>query len=403
MPAATLDPLNNGPSNPLATRVGSFKITRFAGESVRAYIPVDLPPVPPLVLEHMHVALERANQGVGRLDGVSSLIPDISLFLYGYIRREAVLSSQIEGTQSSLSDLLLFENEEAPGVPMDDVQEVCNYVAAMNHGLQRLQGGFPLSLRLMREIHGILLAQGRGALKTPGEFRTSQNWIGGTRPGNAFFVPPPPEEVPQLLSRLEKFLNEESPKLPVLIRAGLIHVQFETIHPFLDGNGRLGRLLISLQLWQERVLREPLLYLSLYLKKHRDIYYSLLTAVRNEGRWEDWLDFFLEGIHYTANEGVSTAVRLQTLFRDDERRVLAMGKGSDLGMQIFRHIQARPVFSIKTMSKLTGKTFPTTAAAIGKLEKMGLVREITGRERDRIYSYYDFVSILNEDTVVRAA
>lgn len=398
MSAATLGFLNNDPSNPLATRVGSHRLTKFAGELVRSYIPVDLPPVPPVVLEHMHLALERANQGVGRLDGVSSLIPDISLFLYGYIRREAVLSSQIEGTQSSLSDLLLFENEEAPGVPIDDVQEVCNYVAAMNHGLRRMQGGFPLSLRLIREIHGILLSQGRGAMKTPGEFRTSQNWIGGTRPGNAFFVPPPPDEVPQLMGKLEKFLNEEAPKLPVLVRAGLIHVQFETIHPFLDGNGRLGRLLISLQLCQERVLREPLLYLSLFLKKHRDTYYQLLTTVRNEGRWEDWLDFFLEGIHYTSNEGVSTAVRLQNLFRDDERRVLGMGKGSDLGMQIFRNMQAKPVFSMKTMSKLIGKTFPTTAAAVGKLEKMGMVREITGRERDRVYSYYDFVRILNEDT-----
>ena len=245
-----------------------------AGESVRAFIPVPLPPDPPVDLNGLQVALEQANQTVGRLDGIASVLPDPSIFLYMYIRKEALLSSQIEGTQSSLSDLLLYEADEAPGVPVNDTREVSNYVAAMDHGLRRLREDFPLSLRLIREIHGILLAEGRGQDKDPGEFRRSQNWIGGTRPGNALFVPPPPHAVHDCLGALETFIHAETPDLPLLVKAALVHVQFETIHPFLDGNGRLGRLLITFMLCERGILREPLLYLSLFFKQNRQTYYE---------------------------------------------------------------------------------------------------------------------------------
>lgn len=239
---------------------------------MRAFVPPPLPPAPPVRLEGLQQILGQANQALGRLDGLASTLPDLSLFLYAYVRKEAVLSSQIEGTQSSLSDLLLYENNETPGVPLQDVQEVSNYVAAMNHGLKRLRSGFPLSLRLMCEIHNILLAKGRGSDKQAGEFLRSQNWIGGSRPGNAVFVPPPPELVLGCMSDLELFVHEEKSKLPLLIKAALIHVQFETIHPFLDGNGRLGRLLITFLLCAHDAIQEPILYLSLYFKKHRSAY-----------------------------------------------------------------------------------------------------------------------------------
>src|SRR5271155_3347634 len=248
-----------------------YVISTVSGERVRAFVPPPLPPGPAaLDLTSLQAILAQANQAVGRLDGMTSALPDLKLFLYSYVRKEAVLSSQIEGTQSSLSDLLLYENAETPGVPLDDVQEVSNYVAALNHGLKRMRGGFPLSLRLIREIHEVLLAKGRGSHAQPGEFRKSQNWIGGTRPGNAAYVPPPPEYVMDCLGDLEGFLHSEENSLPLLIRAGLAHAQFESIHPFLDGNGRVGRLLITLLLVADGVLTGPLLYLSLYLKQNRD-------------------------------------------------------------------------------------------------------------------------------------
>jgi len=274
-----------GEKNP---RLGTYVVKKFGEESFRAFVPPPLPPDPPVKLEALQRLLEEANQALGRLDGLASILPDPSLFIYLYVRKEAVLSSQIEGTQSSLSDLLLFESEEAPGVPIEDVQEVSNYVAAMNHGLRRLHEGFPLSLRLIREIHKVLLSRGRGSDKHPGEFRTSQNWIGGTRPGNAAFVPPPPEKIMECMGALETFLHHESRDLPVLIKAALAHVQFETIHPFLDGNGRLGRLLITFLLRVAGAIGEPILYLSLYFKTHRQQYYELLDRVRTAGDWEAW-------------------------------------------------------------------------------------------------------------------
>src|SRR5438132_9551599 len=289
------------------SRLGTYVVKTFKDESFRAYVPPPLPPDPPLALQPLLALLEQANQALGRLDGLASVLPDPSLFIYLYVRKEAVLSSQIEGTQSSFSDLMLFESAEAPSVPLEDVQEDSNYVAAMNHGLRRLRGDFPLSLRLIREIHKILLSNGRGSQKRPGEFRESQNWIGGTRPGNAAFVPPPPEKMTECLDALEKFLHREKEDLPILVKAALVHVQFETIHPFLDGNGRLGRLLITFLLCVERALTEPLLYLSLFFKTHRQLYYELLQKVRTDGDWEGWVRFFMEGVETTADQAVATA------------------------------------------------------------------------------------------------
>lgn len=280
---------------------GSYQVTSVAGERVRAFVPAPLPPKPALELDGpLQQVLELAVLALGRLDSVATLLPDEALFLYAYVRKEAVLSSQIEGTQSSLSDLFVYELDEAPGVPINDVHEVSNYVAALNHGLQRLREDFPLSNRLIREIHGVLLSDGRGSEKTPGEFRRSQNWLGGARPGDAVFVPPPHTAVPDCMTELERFLHARDDGLPILLRAGLAHVQFETIHPFLDGNGRVGRLLITLLLCHAGVLRQPLLYLSLYLKQNRSAYYELLDHVRRTGDWEAWLMFFLDGVKATS-------------------------------------------------------------------------------------------------------
>ena len=284
------------------TAPGSRYVTStLSGEKVRAFVPPPLPPDPrALDLASLQAILAEANQAIGRLDGTTSTLPDLKLFLYSYVRKEAVLSSQIEGTQSSLSDLLLYENAETPGVPLDDVQEVSNYVAALNHGLKRMRDGFPLSLRLIREIHEVLLATGRGSHAQPGQFRKSQNWIGGSRPGNAAYVPPPPEYVADCMGQLETFIHQEGTALPLLIKAGLVHAQFESIHPFLDGNGRVGRLLITFMLCAEEVLREPVLYLSLFFKKHRRLYYDRLNETRESEGWTAWLDFFLQGVRDTA-------------------------------------------------------------------------------------------------------
>ena len=302
---------------------GIYRTCSVAGEHYRAYLPAPLPPDPPLVIDaRLQEMLERANRALGRLDGIAAVLPDTALFLYFYVRKEALLSSQIEGTQSSLSDLLLFEGEQSTAAPLDDVREVSSYVAALDHGIKRIrQDGFPLSLRLMREMHAILLRQGRGASMSPGGFRRSQNWIGGSRPGNARFVPPPPEEVMNCLGALEKFLHDDPQPTPLLIKAALAHVQFETIHPFLDGNGRMGRLLITLLLCDAGALSEPLLYLSLYFKTHRDAYYDWLQRVRETGDWEGWLEFFLSGVEETAEGAVSTAKRILGLFEADRARI----------------------------------------------------------------------------------
>jgi Fic family protein len=369
----------------------------IAGEHYTAYVPRPLPPAPPLDLTDIYPLLDQANAAIGRLDGISMVLPDPALFLYMYVRKEAVLSSQIEGTQSSLSDLLLFESAEAPGVPIDDVTEVSCYVAAMNYGLERLKE-FPLSLRLLREIHEKLMTNARGGNKQPGEFRASQNWIGGSRPGNARFVPPPPERLMETLGALEKFLHDETVKLPVLIKAALAHVQFETIHPFLDGNGRLGRLLITFILCAEGLLKQPMLYLSLYLKANRQAYYDHLQNVRETGDWESWIKFFLQGVVETANQAASTAQALVALFAKD-RMIIQSSDISTSTMQLtYDALLKQPVTNTRRLRELTGKPLPTLLRALDGLQQLGIITEITGKERNKVFAYRAYLDILNQGT-----
>jgi len=376
---------------------GRYQITRTGEEEVRAFIPHPLPPEPPVDLANARQSLlERATLALGRLDSITLLLPDPGVFLYAYVRREAVLSSQIEGTQSSLSDLLLFELEEAPGVPLDDVVEVSNYVAALEHGVARLRGGFPLSNRLLREVHRTLLSRGRGSDKQPGEFRRSQNWIGGTRPGNALFVPPPAADVEDCMAALERFIHDRSAPYPALVKAALAHVQFETIHPFLDGNGRVGRLLIALFLHDSGVLSQPLLYLSLYFKHHRAEYYRLLDLVRVEGNWEAWLDFFLEAVADAASGAVETARRLVALFEADGARVRSRGRSSTGALRVLDALKARPLISLNDAVRRTGVTFPTAAKGMAALVDLGIARELTGQRRNRVFAYQRYLAILNE-------
>ena len=376
-------------------RIGTIRITAVGGEQVRAYVPQPLPPEPPLNLAPLLTRIEAANQALGRLDGITAILPAPPLFIYMYLRKEALLSSQIEGTQSSLSDLLLFEHDELPMVPLDDVLEVSNYVAAIDHGLRRLREGFPLSLRLIKEIHQILLSKGRGASKEPGEFRRSQNWIGGTRPGNALFVPPPPDELTTCLSSLENYLHATETH-PALLRAALAHVQFETIHPFLDGNGRLGRLLITLLLCEAGALREPVLYLSLYLKTHRQTYYDLLQAVRERGDWEAWVAFFLDGVTETATQAVDAARRLITLFENDRNRVTELGRSATSALRVHELLQRSPFLSVASASKALGLSVPTVQKSLDHLLQLGIIRETTGKQRRRLYAYTDYMRILDE-------
>jgi len=376
-------------------RLGTFVETSVAGERVRAFVPPPLPPVPPVDLSALVTRLSAAERALGRLDGVSVLLPNKELFLYMYVRKEAVLSSQIEGTQSTLSDLLRFETEAVAGAPLDDIREVSNYVDAMMYGLDRM-ATLPISLRLIREMHDRLLDGGRGATQNPGEFRSSQNWIGGTRPGNAMFVPPPPNEVMNCLSDWEQFLHSETRDIPPLIKAGLLHVQFETIHPFLDGNGRLGRLLITLFLCAEGVLRQPLLYLSLYLKTHRADYYRLLQEVRERGAWEAWLEFFLDGIAETANQAFETANRIASLLAEDRGRIVSDADRTGSVLQVHDLMRTRPFLTAAAAVEHSGLTMPTVNAALAQLQALGLVEEITGRKRDRVFAYRAYLDILSD-------
>jgi len=380
---------------------GRYTITSTVGETVRAFIPTALPPHPPIDWSpQLREKFDRALLALGRLDSVSILLPEPSLFLYTYIRKEAVLSSQIEGTQSSLSDLLLFELDLKPGVPLQDVREVSNYVAALNHGLQRLKEGFPISLRLLKEIHGILLSTGRGSDRTPGEFRRSQNWIGGTRPGDAVFVPPPPENVVECMGSLEMFLHDRPVRTPTLLKAALAHVQFETIHPFLDGNGRLGRLLITLLLCAEKVLKDPLLYLSLFFKVHRQRYYELLNDVRFSGDWEAWLDFFAEAVTETATQSAETTRQLVELSSDDRKRIGQLGRIGGSALQIHQALLQCPIARASWMVEKTNLSAATVNKCLRCLEELGIVRELTGRKRNRVYSYAKYVEIMNRGTEV---
>ncbi|TDN67256.1 Fic family protein [Paraburkholderia sp. BL10I2N1] len=378
-------------------RLGRFVETAVGGEIARAFVPPPLPPEPPIDVLSLLDRLSLAERAVGRLDGITMLLPRQELFLYMYVRKEAVLSSQIEGTQSTLTDLLRFETEAQAGQPIDDIREVSNYVDAMMYGLDRLQE-LPLSLRLIREMHARLLQSGRGGTKSPGEFRRSQNWIGGTRPGNALYVPPPVDELDTSLDALEKFMHEDRSRLPALIKAGLLHVQFETIHPFLDGNGRIGRLLVTLFLNVHGVLRSPLLYLSLYLKTHRADYYRLLQEVRERGAWEAWLEFFLAGVAETANQAFDAATRIVGLFKDDRERITAESERAGSALRVHDLLQQNPFLTANLLVERTGLTAPTVNAALADLERLGVVEEVTGRRRGRVFGYRRYLAILGEGT-----
>ncbi len=375
-------------------RLGRHKETSFGEERIRAFIPPPLPPTPPIDLSQIVGRLSAADRAIGRLDGITALLPDHALFLYMYVRKEAVLSSQIEGTRSTLSDLLRFETDATDGQPIDDIREVSNYVDATMYGLDRLKT-FPISLRLLREMHERLLRSGRGQTKSPGEFRRSQNWVGGTRPGNAMYVPPPVDELGACLDELEKFIHRQAPELPPLVKAGLIHVQFESIHPFLDGNGRLGRLLVTLFLCAEGVLNQPLLYLSLYLKRHRETYFRLLQEVRERGAWEAWLEFFLDGVAETAQQAWRTADGIVDMFARDRAKISA-GQRATSALRVHEKMQKSPFLTASKARDLTGLTLPTINTAFAELQRLDIVTEITGKARGRVYSYKAYVDLLDE-------
>jgi Fic family protein len=394
------DPYSQPRPNPgRSDRAGTFRPVTGGGETYYAFHPKPLPPDPALEIDvELQRLLDMANQALGRLDGVTLLLPDPDLFLYSYIRKEAVLSSQIEGTQSSLSDLLLFEHDVASGAPIADVQETSNYIAAMNHGLTRVRGGFPLSLRLIKEVHERLMAGGRGGQSAPGEFRRTQVWIGGTRPGTALCVPPPHDEVVPAMGALEKFLHDDPTPTPILIKAALTHAQFETIHPFLDGNGRVGRLLVTLLLCAEgQVLSQPLLYLSLYLKQHRDEYYRQLMAIRTDGEWEAWLRFFLEGVVDVAQSATETTQKIIRLFADDRQKVVGLGRAAGSAVRLHDLATRELAFTIAQAAHKLGVSEVTAGKAAGHLNDLGIVEEKTGKARNRVFMYQSYLNLLQEE------
>ena len=377
-------------------KTGYLEVVSTASEPFKAFTPYPLPPEPPLNFRNdLLKALENTNRALGRLDGLPTFFPDISLFLYFYVRKEALLSSQIEGTQSSFSDLLLYEMKVSPGVPIKDVEEVSSYVAALNYGIEGLKE-FPICSRLLRNIHGVLLSKGRGQRRAPGIYRTSQVWIGGSAPGDAVFIPPPSHKVEDCIASLENFINSDS--VPTLIKAALAHVQFETIHPFLDGNGRLGRLLITLILFAEKALSQPLLYLSLFFKKNRSAYYDWLQRVRSEGDWEGWLRFFLSGVHETAEQAVLTAKKINDLFELDREMIRNRGEGlANSMLAIHDFLMKNPMTNAGNIaSGLANISRPTVYKALRVLEAIGIIEETTGRVRGKIFLYKSYFDLLKE-------
>lgn len=376
---------------------GRYVVTAAAGERVRAFVPAPLPPNPPVRWPPaLRAIFDDALVALGRLDALTQLLPNKALLLYSFVRKEAVLSSMIEGTQSSLADLLLFEVDEDPGVPLEDAAEVSRYVAALDHGLDRLRGGFPLSLRLIREVHKVLMGGGRGGAQRPGEFRRSQVWIGGTRPGNAVFVPPPSSELTECLKPFEAFLHARPEATPPLVKAALAHVQFETIHPFLDGNGRVGRLLIALQLTADGLLSEPLLYISLHFKEHRQTYYALLNRVREQGDWEAWLEFFGDAVRSSAHDAYRAARRLLDLASADAVKLERLGRPSASALAVHRALQRQPIATAASLTAVTGLTPATVNKSLVHLRRLGVVRELTAKRRGRVFSYAQYVEILSE-------
>lgn len=369
-------------------------------QGYETFIPEPLPPDPPVEFDaEMLAALSSADQGLGRLDGVMQTVPNADLFVAMYVRREAVLSSQIEGTQSTLDDLLAADLEPAaPGLP-SDVEEVVNYVRAMNYGLDRLSS-LPLSTRLIREIHAELLRTGRGALRSPGEFRRDQNWIGAENAPieRATFVPPPVPDMHKALGDFERFLHKEN-QLPVLVHVGLAHAQFETIHPFTDGNGRVGRLLITFLLAHRGVLHRPLLYLSHYLRQNRSEYYDRLMAIRRRGDWEGWLRFFLVGVSETAAEATETARSILGL-RERHRELISQRTGLN-GLRLHDVLFDRPLVNVNLVKSSLGVSFATANGLVRDFEEVGLLTEITGGRRGRIFRYDAYLALLRDDSPPR--
>jgi Fic family protein len=377
---------------------GHYERTAAAGESFDAFVPAPLPPDPPLAVDpDLQETLDRAHVALGRLDSVTALLPDTSIFLYSYVRKEAVLSSQIEGTRSTLDDLLLFEVEAAPGVPLDDVREVSCYVDALEQGMARLREGSPLSTRLFHEMHARLLAHGRGAGKSPGEYRRSQNWIGGPRPSKAAYVPPPQHRVNELMGSLEKFLNDVPRRHSPLTKAALAHVQFETIHPYLDGNGRLGRLLIPMIFVRDGVLTEPLLYVSLYFKRHRAAYYELLQSTRQNGDWEEWLRFFAVAVESAARQAVAAVKDLNALGASDRERIRSLGRVASSCLHVYDALFARPVSRIGDIAGRTKQSNNTIVRMLERLQGLQIVEEVTGYRRNRVYRYPRYLEILGRE------
>jgi Fic family protein len=383
---------------------GRYERTTVGGEQVAAFIPLALPPVaPPISLDSLlSDRLRAAEQALVRLELAGEMVPSLDWFIYAFVRKEAVLSSQIEGTQATLVDLLTFEaaeNAERSEAPNADVEEICNYLDALGYSRAQLADprGLPLSMRLLSETHRKLMQGVRGAEKLPGEVRRSQNWIGGSRPGNAAYVPPPPHALHEVLGAFENYLHSTD-TLPPLIRAGLLHVQFETIHPYLDGNGRIGRLLVTLLLEHWQLLTKPLLYLSLFFKRHKDEYYRRLNAVRVDGDWEAWLDFFLDGVATIADEAVTSARELFALVASDRSKVLAHDNMSVIALRLFELLPRHPVLTVAAVMKLVDTTKPTAGRAIELLTSAGVLHETTGKKRDRSYVYQHYLDRLKVGT-----
>ena len=378
---------------------GDYETVVAGGVTCESFVPAPLPPNPPLSLDSkLQGRINQAMLALGRLDAISTLLPDAHLFLYSYVRKEAVMSSQIEGTQSSLSDLMVYEMDGVPGVPMDDVQEVSCYVSALNLGIKRIREECPISYRMIAEMHQVLMTSGRGINRCPGEFRKNQVWIGGHRPDEATFVPAPANRLNDCWAELERFINDVPQSTDPLVKAALSHVQFETIHPFMDGNGRIGRLLIPLILVGAKVISEPLLYLSVFFKKHRETYYERLNQVRLTGDWEAWLLFFADAVEETANQAVKTAQQLNALRQKDKARLSELGRQAGSASQIIDALFEQPVASINKLIELTG----LTAATIGKVlevleQRLQIVKELTGQKRNRVFAYVEYVDILTRE------
>lgn len=377
---------------------GEFVPITHDGVNTEAFVPEALPPEPSIDLSELQDLINKAHLALGRLDGISDLLPDTKLFIYMYIRKEALLSSQIEGTKSSFSDLLLFEMDEINSLEIDDVVEVSNYVKAMDYGIEKVRSDFPVCNRLLKEIHEILLKKGRGSNKHPGEFRRDQNWLLGLTPGTAKYVPPPANAVVQCMKEFEDFVNDMPTHTPTLLKAAMAHVQFETIHPFLDGNGRLGRLLITLLLIDEGVLREPMLYLSYYFKSHKDRYFDLLQEVRKSGNWEEWIRFFMQGVIETATGAVETARALNEICELDRQEIRTIGRSAGSVLQVHHVFRQKPILPAPRIIELTGLAAPTVGNSLLSLQKLGLVYELTGRKRNRIYVYGKYMDRLSQGT-----